>query len=61
VKRRNASARALESPLFRQKVIDMRKKQRRAAEKAAAKDWEPHRGTPRQSWRDPKVTDIDWK
>ncbi|ARQ95394.1 hypothetical protein [Bradyrhizobium phage BDU-MI-1] len=35
MKRRSAPAKALESPLFRQQVIDSRKKKRKAAEKAA--------------------------
>lgn len=61
MKRRSEPAKALESPLFRQRVVDSRKKKRKAADKAASQDWEPHRGTPRQSWRDPKQTDIDWK
>lgn len=36
MKRRSAPAKELESPLYRQRIVDSRKKKRRAAEKAAA-------------------------
>lgn len=47
MKRRSAAARSLESPLFRQKVIDMRKKQRKAAEKQAAEQMKEARSARR--------------